>query len=338
MLDKSENSDEHEQVTTAKKSKPNLGKRLKKFTIYMLILAVFVPVFGRIVPKLLFAPEKPDISEDISLNEPQKSELLKIEPEKYLVAPIEKPLETAPLVALTPSAAPAIAPVPLPAPVPPPLTVPPNDPRLSTLENKVANLETEFSELKKQLEMQAVKTTDVTQNAENKVALITAFGQLREAVLHGENYIFQLNQLQKLLANNLEASALITKLTPNSEQEIIPTTELVKQFEPLAKQVMTSKNPSWVKNASQKFITIRRIGKQDGADDEAILARAEENLAGNSPALNKAIAELEKLSPPAKQIFSTWVANANKILETKDNLYQLQILLSKQATTPQPMP
>ncbi|MEQ1788942.1 MAG: hypothetical protein ABL857_00715, partial [Rickettsiales bacterium] len=74
------------------------------------------------------------------------------------------------------------------------------------------------------------------------------------------------------------------------------------------------------------FITIRKIGKRVGEDDESVLARAEINLTQYDVKL--ALKELEQLSPPAKEVFDKWTAQANDWLEMQENISKLQLLLT----------
>ena len=271
---------------------------LKIIAICIVVLAIFVPVFGHIVPKLLFAPEK----------------IAEKSPEKIVENPTTEPQK--PEQPITPNA---------------PLTTSPlqGEERLQSLEGKITKLEDEIAVLKADLEAKTSQNAEISKKADNKVAIMVAFGQLHEAIYHGSAYNSQLEQLKNLTGLEQNVQEIIAKLEQNSQAGITLEPDLTKQFEPLVKQVMTAQNPSWVKNAAQKLVIIRRIGKQDGADDESILARAEENLNANQPALDKAVAELEKLSPSAKQVFAPWIASANNTLETKNNLYKLQTTLAK---------
>ena len=297
---------------------PSKWRGLKVIAICIVFLAIFIPVFGQIVPKLLFAPSSSSISSSVmpdaiyphepvsglgEISDVASSEQKKLDTD--LRRYDDKPIPTSPA---------------------------PDNSRLQALEEKVAKLEEEIFALKAAANQKA-------QTADNKVAIMVAFGQLREEVYGGLSYNSQLEQLKNLTANNPEIEALIARLEPNSHQGIATLPSLTKGFEQVVKLAMENpNNPSagWLKNATQKFITIRKLGKQDGADDDAIFSRAEEKLNANPPELGKAVAELEKLSPTAKSIFEEWIAQANNHLTTKDNLYGLQVALAKQNQTPEP--
>jgi len=311
-------SEPEEQVATKLEPAPRYSWRgLKIFIFCALLLAVVVPVFGRIVPELMFGMERDGASVTSAVSLSEKTDDL---PSPQALSVASQDLQPTQPVSPT-------TPVSTTQPTP---QEPQDNARLQALEDKLAKLETELSILKIRQEEQLVAAT---QKSENNLASMVAFGQMKEAISRGEPYAYPLTQLKNLLVNNPAGEEIFAKLSPDAERGLLPASELVRQFEPLAKQAVVGKDSGWLKNTSNKVITIRKIGKQKGSDDEAVIARAEGQLAGNLPALDKAVAELEKLSAPAREVFAEWITNAKKHLEAKESLDKLQVLLA----SPQPI-
>ena len=212
---------------------------------------------------------------------------------------------------------------------------PQSDERIHDLEEKIASLETAhanaLSELKKNFEAQS---SDAQNKANNLLSSLVIFGQLKDAANNGETYSAILNQLKALTATNLQAKEIIATIDKHSESGIKTTAQLKTQFAPLIKQTLTNKNEGAFLKILHKFVTIRKVGEQVGDSDEAILARAENKLSKNN--LPATLKELEKLSQPAQEIFTGWVADAQNLLDTNMNLDKLQLTLTQTKPVPQP--
>lgn len=318
---------ENSEIENEKPEKPKCGKvmrSLKIFVICMAILVLMQPIFGKLVPQLLFGNPQPIVEEPKT--QPEVSE----KPDQEQNTPIknvENTEKTAPEMEAqaTPQAV-----EPSPAIAQNNADTANNEARLQKLEDKINKLEAELADLKTKQESEKIISN---QNVGLLPALVV-FGQLKDAVLSGKPYNDYLTQIRNLSANNAPAVVILDKLIENSEHGMIPKSELIKQFATLAQQVMVGKNAGWLQKNSQKFVTIRKVGEQEGKEDEAVLARAETQINGNHVYLYKAIAELQNLSPNAKEVFAEWLINAGKLQEAKGSLERLQFIITQQPAKP----
>jgi len=317
------------EIENEKPEKPKCGKvmrSLKIFVICMAILVLMEPVFGKLVPQLLFGNNEQIVGEPQTQQEVSEKP---VDEQNTPIANVENTEKTAP-------EAEAVAPNPTIAPIVQNNTdTANNDARLQKLEDKISKLEAELTELKTKQETEK----SISNQNVGLLPSLVVFGQLKDAVLSGKPYNDYLTQIRNLSANNAPAIAILDKLIENSEHGMITESELIKQYAPLAQQVMVGKNAGWIQKNSQKFLTIRKVGEQEGKEDEAVLARAETILNANPVYLYKALGELQNLSPNAKEIFAEWLANSAKLQEAKGGLERLQFILTQQPaqkTEPKP--
>lgn len=316
---------EEEGNVVEKKPRLSLKERLRRIFIAIVLLIIFVPIFGREVPRLLFGVGKENSTETAA--EKPMDKITDNTPEITPQKPEEKNKETIVKDVIKE-----------PTPVAEPIVETKDNERLHSLEEKISTLEEahkiEISELKKKIETQESTAQNNTKNIENMFLAVTAFSQLKKALENGEAYSENLNQLKKLTENHSEIADIITKLSPASKQGITTRTALAKEFNLLAKQAMTANDSGWFINLFHKFIVIRKIGEQVGDNDESVLARAEVKLVQSD--LKATLKELEQLSPPAKEVFNKWDAQANNLLDAQINLDKLQLLLTKIELITQP--
>lgn len=303
---------------------------LKRLVITIIGLFIFVVVFGQVVPRLMFAPQKEKTVEK-AVEKTEKPEEKTIE-KKVQTPPEEKPLEEKfivnPIVSSVPSTSPAE-----------PLTqkepLPQDAEHLYAIEEKVASLEaaheTAIAELKNKLDAQNSSTKN---KIDSMLSSLVVFGQLKDAINNGDSYDMELNQLKKITENNSQIGNIITALETNSSSGITTLAQLKTKFTPLIKQALINKNENHMLRILHKFITIRKVGEQVGSDDESVLSRAEIKLSQDD--LSSTLNELEQLSPQAKEVFDNWSIDAQNLLDSHANLYKLQLMLTQTEPASQP--
>ena len=205
--------------------------------------------------------------------------------------------------------------------------------QIAHLEALLAAQEKALQELKTQIAgIQAEKTqmNDAAAQSNRKFAALAAYGMLKDTMRNGEPFAVQLNQLYKLLPpENKESDhllELLDKIKPYAEKGIPTPAFLMHQFSkrlPLA-LAPNADDHSWQANV-QSLVRIRKVGEQQGSDDEAILARAEAKL--NRRDISGALQELESLSKPAADVMAPWTTNAKTFIDMNNAIDALQLAL-----------
>jgi hypothetical protein len=321
-----------EQETEKAPSQPSSWSSLKRLAITVIFLVLFIPVFGKILPAILFGPPK-----EKTIEKPARQEI--------------PPLREPGLTTVPPANAPIAAPVPAPdtqaagsEPEPytesaaPPVTPPTSqaeDERIRALEEKIARLEaaqgSAVSNLENKIDSQ---NSELRNKTSALLSALIIFGQVKDALKNGDPYDTQLEQLKKFTENEPQAQDIIASLAENAARGLATPARLKEKFNPLAKQVIASLSKSAWLSTLHKFITIRKIGEQEGDDDEAILARAEVKLTQGD--VNGALKEIEQLTPESQEIFAPWAQDAQNWLDANDNLSKLQLLLTQTSIAAEP--
>jgi len=180
----------------------------------------------------------------------------------------------------------------------------------SQLFETLSTLQTRLTLLEKSLKQGALtrKSTGLEQS------LIVAVGQLRETVLSGRPYAEPLEAVVALSKKKNELAEAIAALTPKKKQGIVTLRALADQFPSIARAVIRAEmkndggflNRIWQRVSS--LVTIRRVGEIDGAETDAILARAERRLIAGE--LAAAINIIEGLKGPASAAVQVWLDQA----------------------------
>ena len=188
---------------------------------------------------------------------------------------------------------------------------------LSTLQTRLTVLEKSLKH-----DVLARKNTGLEQS------LILAVGQLRETVQSGRPYAEPLDAVVALSKKNTNLDEAISILTPHKKQGIITLRALADQFPSVARAAIMAENAdggeflqrTWQRVSS--LVTIRRVGEIDGAETDAILARAERRLIGGE--LVAAINVIENLKGPANAAVQDWLNLANNHLNAEVALAEMQ--------------
>jgi len=183
--------------------------------------------------------------------------------------------------------------------------------RLAALEARINNQQSAFATIQMQ--------------ADEKVALITAFSQMKDAVLRGDRFSSQYNAFGALVHERPDIKDLLSQLAPYSVKGIVTLNEAQKQFETLAPKALAPKNNNSFLGNMGSLITIRKVGEPKGNDDEAVIARSEAKLSRGDT--DGALKELSQLSPPAASVFADWVNAVQAGARAREILDALQLAL-----------
>lgn len=184
-----------------------------------------------------------------------------------------------------------------------------NDERLAQLEATVAQL-------------QEQRRADA-----NQLAAVTAFSQMKDAVMRGNAFLDTWDRLHLLAKERREAQAPLQTLAPLAGTGIMTLAELRTGFEAAIPQALSPhQGKDRLADALQSLVRIRKVGEQQqGADDESVIARAEAKLQRGE--LEKVLAELEHLSPAASRAFKDWTRSTREHLDAHAAVEALQVAL-----------
>ena len=287
---------------------------VQRFVVCIGILGVFWVIFGQIVPRVAFKEALPAIEADTA-DEPS-AEIIEDAPSPHT----DEPSTTMPQPAAEQAQTPAPALPESPAP-PAPLV---DDTRLVKLEEKLIAQENEIAALKTALQAQATTTQT---KVESTLSALIVYGQLKETVMRGEPYIAPLNQLKNLTLNNAQAQSTLAALAAYAEKGVATPARLSTPFPALITDALLARTDSRYAHSMSKLFSIRKVGEQPGIDDEAVLARAEAQLARDD--VKAALDSIAQLSPPVKDVMKPWVQNAEQMLSARTQLDALQRALAQ---------
>lgn len=198
------------------------------------------------------------------------------------------------------------------------------------LRQTVAALQTRLD----QVEATVQQTAKARRHAGQGEGLVLAVGQLRQTVLAGRPYVAPLAAVAALAdgadgaAETEQFSNLITTLTPTAKQGVATHRALSDQFPSVARAVLQAdggEGDSFLQRTWQRFsslVTVRRVGEVEGAEADAILARAERRLAAGE--LAAAIKSMDALTGPAMGAAQAWMERAQTRLGAELALAGLQ--------------
>jgi uroporphyrinogen-III synthase len=209
------------------------------------------------------------------------------------------------------------------------------------LKNELLNLKTRMNSLQSELatERDASQTqarllssieTSLKDEASNKASLeaenkrtltLLALGQLQRETRNDEPFENGLAQVRAVASSDLNPDLEVLSSIASTGAETIPT--LQKEFSSIASDIsQAARLPSdetWYGRTLHRIasaIKFRRVDEFDGNDVDAIVARAEQNLVTND--LDKAVAEVEKLTGPPAEIAKNWLAKAKARLDVEN--------------------
>lgn len=211
------------------------------------------------------------------------------------------------------SVAPPVAPQP-PAepPVPSAPPMPPPAPPVASPAPSTA-LTLEALQAKLNAEDQAITTLQKEQqHALQTIALLDAFARLQERVLSSSPYADELARLRALGGNSPTINKPLAALESHAGCGIPALDTLARDFPLAARRALTPAEQggilAWLKEHLSHVISIRRIGDVPGDSDEAVIARAEQDVENNR--VPHAIDELASLKGTAREAMQPWVKQA----------------------------
>jgi hypothetical protein len=285
------------------------------------VLLVVWLVFGELAPRLIFgrSTEQPVSTTDV-----------------LAMAQHIKALETR-IEAL--EARPAEAP-----PPPPPPAPPPEDTLAgwrADVEQKLAALEatrdapppaldtTRLEALEARLNNQQAAFATIQLQADEKLALQTAFYQLHQQIYSGEPYARALEALTGLMAGREDVREDTATLAAQADHGIATPQALRERFVALIPGALAAGKGDGLAAKLPALVRIRKVGEPEGTNDESIIARAESRLARAE--LAQAAAELQALSEPAAAVFAPWKAQLEARQAVLQALQKVQLSLHKSA-------
>ncbi|WP_022729434.1 COG4223 family protein [Fodinicurvata sediminis] len=186
----------------------------------------------------------------------------------------------------------------------------------------------QMGKLEDQLSQMTDAASQIRTRAESQTAAAFAVGQLREAVLQARPYANELAAVRRLDGVGADIAEPLQQLEDGAEQGVPSLAELKRSFPATARaivrQAREERADSWAEeiwNRASALVTVRPVGERDGADAEAIVARAERRL--EEDRLPAAVQELETLQGPPAEAASDWLAQAKRRLQAEQALKSL---------------
>lgn len=162
-----------------------------------------------------------------------------------------------------------------------------------------------------------------------KIKLLTAFNNVKQAVLSGDEYHHALTAFSMAAKELPQTENWVATLTQYQSAGIKTEGGLRKDFAKAIKAYWQESNAgsdtqwSEVKRNLSQLVVIRKVGEDhEGNDDGAIIARAEAWLEKHH--INKAVDELNALSDVARPIFAAWIDAANTHINAHHMMNEIQ--------------
>jgi hypothetical protein len=290
-------------------------KGLRRAAIALVILAIIWLLFGQAVPRLLFKPAAPPVKTGSAVHETVPALQERIDRLEAKIAGLEDALAhageedggslTDARITALQSKLEALQQAPS-----SPETA--GNARVAQLENAVQSLQHQLS--------------DMQEKSQQQLSALSVFAEMKDTIQRGEAFGEPLQQLRQLAGENGRAQEILKQMAPFTRSGTT-LTQLQDMFESTVPQALASdEGESLFKRNLRSLISIRKVGeKQDGDDDESIIARAEVRLQRGE--VDASIKELAALSPSAGPRFSTWINKARIWLYLRNKLDALQLAL-----------
>jgi hypothetical protein len=178
---------------------------------------------------------------------------------------------------------------------------------------------------KQEADITALKAQLASTQAQSlhRLALITAFNALKDAIARGDSFAEPLKQMNDLAKNDAPLQPALAQFAPYASDSAPTVVSLKDQFEAAISPALTPDDSSALTRHLRSMIRIRKVGEQQpGNNDEAVIARAEAKL--NHSDVKASADEIAKLSPPAARAFSAWGKKTQAFLSIHNALDALQ--------------
>ena len=207
---------------------------------------------------------------------------------------------------------------------------------LLDMKTQISNLQTELATDRDTVKAQASQISSLEgalkaeiagkaeEAAENqRTLMLLAVGQLQRETRGSEPFENGLNQVAAV--GNDKFKDLIEKLQPIAPVGAPTMAALQKDFSTIATDISQSarlpSEETWYGQALHRIasaVKFRRVDEFDGSDVDSVVARAEQDLADNN--LDKAVAEIEKLSGAAAEVAAPWLEKAKTRLTVEQSI------------------
>jgi len=172
--------------------------------------------------------------------------------------------------------------------------------------------------------LKAEASDEAAEKAEDKRTLmLLALGQLQRETRSNEPFENGLAQVEAVANEGVNSELAVLK--PLGSTGVATITELRQDFTKIATDIsQTARLPSeetWYGQTLHRIasaVKFRRVDDLESTDVDAIVARAEQNLAQNN--LGKAVAEVKKLDGAAADVAKVWLAKAEARLTVEQAL------------------
>ncbi|MDP6688874.1 MAG: mitofilin family membrane protein [Alphaproteobacteria bacterium] len=199
-------------------------------------------------------------------------------------------------------------------------------------ENKALRQDVAALQARLQRLEQSVLQSEQRQSARLKTGvgegLVLALGQLRQTVLSGTPYDADLAAVASLMGEDQALRKAVAALAPWAKQGVPTMRALSDGFPAMTRAVLQAEpggtDSFWRRTLRRvtSLVTVRRVGEVEGAEADAVLARAERRLAAGELAASAAL--VEGLPEPGRAAARRWLDQAKARLGAMAALASLQ--------------
>ena len=331
------NTEPQENPVTPPSKSPLTG--IKRALIALGILALFMLLFGQLIPRILFpnATQPPAVNKETSAITEDHDARQQIQQMQLRLDQMEARLNAHETLLTSPQASEENTPAPAQQ------TMPPEDLTRwqASIEEKLAALssasvasdtassttksidESRLAALEARINNQQQAFATIQLQADEKVALLMALAQLKEAVSHGSDYAQALQAVAVRLIHRKDLQPALQSLAMHARRGLTTPEQSKARFEPLLRQALEASTKATGGTTLGALVSIRKTGLPEGSTDEAILARAETHLLEGD--MEACLRELEALSRRAAEIFAPWVSTARAYRSAQEDVKKLQL-------------
>ncbi|MGE0755058.1 MAG: COG4223 family protein [Alphaproteobacteria bacterium] len=158
------------------------------------------------------------------------------------------------------------------------------------------------------------------------LAGMTALTQMREAIVRGEPFTYEIKRLKQMTRLRPEVDDMLVPLGSLAANGVATQAQLEETFEKTVPYALSpDTQPDSLMANLKSLVSIRKTGTPVGSDDDAIIARAETALKENR--VQASINILKELSPGAATAFADWKTAAQQHILSREVLDALEIAL-----------
>ena len=193
---------------------------------------------------------------------------------------------------------------------------------LATERDTVKSQATQLSSLEGALKAE-ITGKDAQSAENNRTLMLLAIGQLQRETRGNEPFENGLKQVEAVATDSFRSD--LDSLQPIAPKGAPTMTSLQKDFAAIAADISQAgrlpSDETWYGQALHRIasaVKFRRVDDLEGTDVDAVVARAEQDLANND--LDNAVAEIGKLTGPAADVASGWLTKAQTRLTVEQSI------------------